>query len=223
MLGGECFGPDYCAILLAAGYSRRFGTDKLLYPLDDGLPIGVKSVLGLQAVFRHVVAVVNPQASVLTQLYREMGLDVVTNAFAHQGMGLSLATGVAHTPGRKGWVIALADMPFIQAASIRKVAEALAGGALLAAPVYQDRRGHPVGFAGRFEAELLALHEDKGAGGIVQRNQQHLQLLAVNDPGVLQDVDTPFTAASPSPTVAIPKPETPTVPLPARQTRPFPH
>ncbi|MEZ5537154.1 MAG: nucleotidyltransferase family protein [Thiolinea sp.] len=192
MSEAELIGPEYCAILLAAGYSRRFGSDKLMHPLEDGTQMGVKSAQALQAVFRHVVAVVNPQAATLSRLYKDMGLDVITNPFARQGMGLSLASGVAHTPGRKGWVIALADMPFIRPESIRQVADALLEGALLAAPIYEGKRGHPVGFAGRFEAELLALHEDKGAGGIVQRYQRHLSLPEVDDPGVLRDIDTPF-------------------------------
>lgn len=185
------YGEDYCAILLAAGYSRRFGdANKLLHPLPDGTPLGVRAAQTLRQVFQHVIAVVNPESGELAQHYQRLGVEVLTNVFAAQGMGLSLATGIAHSPGRKGWVIALADMPFIRAETVRQVADSLAVGAPLAAPCYERQRGHPVGFSGQFEAELLALNRDRGAQGIIQRHRQSLHLLAVDDPGILHDIDT---------------------------------
>ena len=54
-------------ILLAAGSGRRFGGDKLLYPLEDGTPIGVRSVLRLRSVVRNTRVVISDAAGALRE------------------------------------------------------------------------------------------------------------------------------------------------------------
>ena len=182
---------DYSAILLAAGQSSRFGAPKLLHPLANGTPLGIQSAINLQAVFKHITVVVNAKASELALRYQALGVDVVINPRAAEGLSRSIIAGIEHTPARKGWIIALADMPFIQSATLHALLNALQQGAMLAAPLYQGQRGHPVGFTAGFKAELLQLTGDKGAGLLLQRYANQLQLIAVNDKGVIGDIDTP--------------------------------
>ena len=66
-------------------------------------------------------------------------------------------------PDADGWLIALADMPFVRPETIRAVLAALAKGAAIAAPSYRGERGHPVGFARAFYEELSTLKGDAGA------------------------------------------------------------
>jgi len=91
----------------------------------------------------------------------------------------------------KAGLIALADMPAIQPASILAVAEALAAGAPLAAPVYHGQRGHPIGFARRFREALMSLAGDRGGRDILAQHAQELRLIDVDDAGVLIDIDHP--------------------------------
>jgi molybdenum cofactor cytidylyltransferase len=88
-----------------------------------------------------------------------------------------------------GWVVGLADMPFLRAETVRTVAKALSEGASIAAPSYRGERGHPVGFARRFLDELSALRGDAGAREILAKHPDWITLLEVDDPGVLRDVD----------------------------------
>ena len=60
-------------------------------------------------------------------------------------MGCSLACAVRATPDAAGWLVALADMPYIATRSHQQVAAALRSGASIAATEFQGRRGHPVG------------------------------------------------------------------------------
>ena len=64
-------------------------------------------------------------------------------------MAWARASPGAFAPRRSqpGWVVALADMPWIRTETIAAVADALARGAMIAAPDYAGVRGHPVGFA----------------------------------------------------------------------------
>ncbi len=100
----------------------------------------------------HCIAVVDDSGSEVAGLLAGAGLEVISNPRAREGMGTSIAAGVAASADAGGWVIALADMPDIPASVIRSVADGLARGADIIAPVYRGRRGHPVGFAPRHAA-----------------------------------------------------------------------
>jgi len=180
-----------CGILLAAGASTRFGSDKLLHRLEGGRPIAAVALAHLRAALPHVVAVVRPSATALANLLSEGGATVILCADADAGMGASLAAGVGAAADASGWVIALADMPYIKPETIAKVAASLSGGADIAAPAYRGARGHPVGIAAQFRAQLQALHQDEGARALLQQHADLIRLVEVDDPGVCRDIDTP--------------------------------
>lgn len=178
-------------LVLAAGRSRRFGGEKLLTPLADGTPIGVAATRLLVAALPEVVAVVRPSSAALATALRASGARVIVCPDADQGMGTSLAWGVRATPHWQGWLVALADMPCVTAATVRALVATVAGGAALAAPRYQGRRGHPVCFSERYRAALAALSGVRGARDLVAAAGEDLVLLNGDDPGVLIDIDTP--------------------------------
>ncbi|MBI2316568.1 MAG: nucleotidyltransferase family protein [Betaproteobacteria bacterium] len=180
-----------CGILLAAGSSTRFGSNKLLHKLPDGTPIAAAAARNLRSALPRTIAVVRPGARRLAQLLREAGCAVVTSRNAANGMGASLASGVRASSDADGWVVALADMPFIRPASIKAVAARLAQGAAIAAPSLAGRRGHPVGLARRFRGDLLGLRGDQGARALLERHSEQIRLIESDDPGVLRDIDTP--------------------------------
>ena len=177
-------------ILLAAGSSQRFGAHKLSH-LIDGVPMALKSAITLQSALGAILVGMRPQDALAPMLLGQ-GHNVILCDRAFEGMGGTLAQVVAAAPAdASGYIIALADMPFIQVDSIRAVAAALQGGAKLAAPTYRGQRGHPVGLAASYRDELLALKGDAGARDIVKRDAALMQLIEVDDPGVLRDIDTP--------------------------------
>ena len=179
-------------VLLAAGSGERFGSHKLLHPLPDGRLLGIAAAENLIAVIPDSIAVVRPGDSGLQNALLELGYQLIVNAEAESGMGGSLALGIRATRYReRGWVVALADMPWIDHASIRKVANRVEQGASLAAPEYRGQRGHPVGFSAIWGEQLAALSGDAGARCVLDSNRRELELLTVADPGVLQDVDRP--------------------------------
>ncbi len=187
--------PEIIGILLAAGASSRFGRPKLLEPLPDGRPLTEPAARTLLAVLPESIAVVRPEDRALADLFHALGLSAVINPRASTGMGSSLAVGVQACPDAAGWVIALADMPCIRPCTVRRVTDALAAGAALAAPRYGGLQGHPVGFSPRFYEVLAALTGDTGARSILDHHVQELVLLDVQDPGVHLDVDRPSDIA----------------------------
>jgi molybdenum cofactor cytidylyltransferase len=179
------------AILLAAGQSTRFGADKLMHPLADGIPMALAAARNLKAAIADVLAVVNGENPELMALLEEMGVGVSVCPNAAQGMGASLAWGVARTGQANGWLIALADMPWIRPETIRAVAETVTGTSVIAAPVYQGSRGHPVAFGRDHGPALMALSEDEGARRLLAGFARDVILLPTEDAGVVRDIDVP--------------------------------
>lgn len=182
-------------LLLAAGQGSRFraatGRDKLTEPIPEGLPgagtpVILASMRNLAAAVDEALAVVDEDRPERAALLRDAGYAVLS--CRSKGTGQSVALGVAARPDAKGWVIALADMPFIAPATIRAVASALAEHDL-AAPVQDRRRAHPVGFAAIHRPALLQLRGDSGGRSILAAGTLHL--VPVDDPGSLIDIDHP--------------------------------
>ena len=178
-------------VLLAAGSAKRFRGAKLMVPLADGTPIGIAALNHLSATVDAVVAVVRPGDEDLAKALAANGARVTACPRASEGMGVSLAWGVRAAPIAAGWVIALADMPWIASDTVARIAEALRHGRAIAAPAHGGDRGHPVGICARYYGELAALSGDEGARRLLSAHAQSLELIPVNDPGVLRDVDTP--------------------------------
>jgi molybdenum cofactor cytidylyltransferase len=187
----------FVGLLLAAGSATRFGSDKLQHPLPHGVSIAVQAARHLKAEMPRVVAAVRPDAAATARALAAEGCEVVICERAAEGMGASLACAARAAGDADGYLVALADMPFVRRSTIAAVREALARGATLAAPYWRARRGHPVGFAGRLRGELEALGGDEGARRLLEAHAAELVKVPVGDPGAIRDIDQPSDLSPP--------------------------
>lgn len=195
--GGAAAGArdqEVVVVVLAAGLARRFGSDKLGATMADGRVVGAASLANACAAWPRVVCVVRPKTA-MVQIAAAAGVATVECPEAVDGMAISLAAGVRATAAAAGWVIVLADMPDVRPDTIRQVIEAVRAGAPIVAPVTQGGRGHPVGFHRALGPELMRLTGDAGARRVVEANRDRLELLPVDDPGILRDIDRPADLA----------------------------
>jgi molybdenum cofactor cytidylyltransferase len=184
-------------ILLAAGRGKRFDPsgvqNKLLQTLADGARAGdavvAASAKNMLAALPRVLAIVRPGDSKVAALLGALGCEVRVCADADLGMGESLTTAIEHTKGAEGWVVALGDMPHVLPQTIRALAATVTGGAHIAAPVFEGRRGNPVAFSSFHLPLLLALSGDQGARDILKSHV--VSEVQVDDAGVVRDIDTP--------------------------------
>ncbi|HEY5367112.1 MAG TPA: nucleotidyltransferase family protein [Casimicrobiaceae bacterium] len=158
-------------------------------PAADAVPLGVVACRNLVDALPDSIAVVRVGDVTLNALLRGAGARVIECADAASGMGRSLACAIAATRDADGWVVALADMPWVSVATIRTIAGALQDGAVLAAPSFNGVRGNPVGFSSACAEALMRLEGDRGARDLVAAAGAQLQIVAVDDAGVLRDVD----------------------------------
>ena len=189
------------ALLLCGGAARRFGSNKLLATIpgqESRGPLVARAAANLAEGAGAPLVLVPLGAQRLREVLEPLGCEVVESDRTALGMGASLAAAVAACDRADGWIVALGDMPLIEPATIRAVRDALAEGALLAAPVSRATgvRGHPVGFAAALRPELLALAGDVGARDVVRRHREEMRILPTDDPGILVDLDTPEQLAA---------------------------
>lgn len=111
------------------------------------------------------------------------------------GMGDSIARGVEATRHAPGWLILPADLPLIDAATLRRVANSLRHASVVL-PMHKGQRGHPVGFAAECLSQLRALKGDQGALSVVSSRAagpdgaSRVLRLEIDDPGIIFDIDT---------------------------------
>lgn len=180
--------PEITGVLLAAGASSRFGANKLLHEID-GQPLIAHSAAALAPCDRRI-AVVRANDKAMQACLQTLGIEWVSNSQPDRGMGHSIACAVKASADSHGWCLLPADMPYVTAATTQQLVAALHAGAVLAAPFYQQQRGHPVAFSERYHEALASLDGDSGARAILQAQHDQLVVIHSDDAGVLHDVDT---------------------------------
>ncbi len=180
-------------ILLAAGKGVRFDPagvhNKLLQPLASGEPVVARAARNLLDAIPTAIAVVRPEAPELASALNALGCVVTVCPHADDGMAASLVHALRLSAQAQGWIIALGDMPYVQSATIAVLCGAIAAEADIAVPVQDGRRGNPVAFGRRHLPRLLQLTGDQGARALLQ--EFPVTELAVDDPGIFADIDTP--------------------------------
>jgi molybdenum cofactor cytidylyltransferase len=157
----------------------------------------VQAARHLKLELDRVVAVVRPGSTELSKALQSEGCEVLICENAAEGMGASLACAARAAAEANGYVVALGDMPFVRRTTIAAVRDALAGGAVLVAPYFRARRGHPVGISSTLREQLLVLKGDEGAKKLLATHERELVKIPVGDPGVIRDIDRPEDLAPP--------------------------
>ncbi len=156
-------------IVLASGRGERFVA-------SGGQGSKLQARLGGRTVLEHTLTAV-----------RASGLPWHLEDAGHPGMGDSIAAAARATAQAAGWLVLPGDLPLVQPATLRAVAQALARHAVVV-PCHGGQRGHPVGFGRDCGAALWSLSGPQGAASIVRtRGAFELQ---VPDAGCVTDIDT---------------------------------
>ena len=176
-------------LLLAAGRSRRFGSDKLSAKLDGSAVIrwSAKALASLDEVY----VVVPPGADALMQALSRLDVRFVVNLARDEGMASSIRAGIAAlSDDVVAVVIALADQPQLRPDVIAKLCDRWrSGDVAAAAPVYRDGQGNPVLFGRECFDALLALRGDTGARSVLEALGKRGATIQVDDVMPV-DIDT---------------------------------
>jgi len=173
-------------LLLAAGRSQRFissaGEHKLTVDLDHH-PLFSYTLAQAMASGLDTYVISQPDHAAVHRLVSPSRLIT----YPSKGMGESIAQSVRATAHYQGWLVALGDMPLIQATTYQAVAQQLTTSPIVR-PVINGHYGHPVGFQRRFYHDLVALQGDQGARTLLAKFPAYP--LSLTDQGCLIDIDT---------------------------------
>jgi molybdenum cofactor cytidylyltransferase len=181
------------AIILAAGESRRMGTQKLLLPYGEATVIETIVAKALDAGLEKVLVVLGADRDAVRARLAKCPVDFVVNTDFRRGMLSSVQAGFAALPAEAAAaVIMLGDQPAVPAPAIPAVVRAArASGRGIVIPTCGGRRGHPVLISTRYAAAVAALDPAIGLRQLQLDHPGDVLEVEVGDPAILRDLDTP--------------------------------
>jgi len=183
---------EVCAIVLAAGESRRMGSPKMLLPFN-GMTVIEQVITNVQAANPGDILVV--LGSGRDEIVRIIAKYAVMNCYNDnfkRGMLSSVQCGFACLPDNyRAALILPGDQPMIAPREITRVIKAWqASGKGIVMPVFKGRRGHPLIVDIKYRDEVLTLPEKDGLRALADYHPDDVQEAETDDPSVLRDIDT---------------------------------
>lgn len=179
------------AIVPAAGFAERFGSEKMLARVGDR-PMIEATVRSLRAAgVDRVIVVVPPGSSALERAVAHLeGVTVVTNPARERGMFSSIQAGTRAADGDPILVLP-GDMPYVDPATTAALLERYKAAGAIVSPRFNGKRGHPVVIPGRYREEIVAAAEGVTLHDILKAHAAERVDMDVYDRGVIRDVDVP--------------------------------
>ncbi|MCX6569168.1 MAG: nucleotidyltransferase family protein [Candidatus Aminicenantes bacterium] len=181
------------AVILAAGESRRMGTQKLLLPFGETTVVGAVVGTALASRVDRVLAVLGADREDIRRELEPLGIDLTVNEDYAKGMLSSVQAGFRALPAdAEAAVVMLGDQPFLPARVVDAVVEAFrrSGGGIVV-PAFQGRRGHPVLVDLKYRDEVLALDPADGLRRLMRAHPEDIFEAEVEDANILRDMDVP--------------------------------
>lgn len=201
-------------IYLAAGYSRRFGTNKLLTPYN-GTPMyrvllnRLVRILETDELVKDITVVTQYREieDEVIQIGRETGLPVrcVINPDPSRGISSSIKCAVKYlieantasvpADGQKNdfdraLIFFVADTPHLAEETVVRFVHAFAqSGKRLACIGRDGEMGNPGGFGVEFIPELIELEGDRGGKRILLAHKDDVYIFSDTKPEELEDID----------------------------------
>lgn len=184
-------GTALAAVVLAAGLSRRMKSEKILLPFGSSTVLEtILATLGVAGV-EEVVCVLRPDLPDATRRARAAGARVVWNAKPEEDMLLSIRMGLqAVSPKASAVFIWPADCPAVSPQTVKLLARS-ADPTLVLIPAYRSRRGHPALLGRDLIPAVDGIPPREGLRHLWRTRAEAVTEIAVDDPGVLQNLDTP--------------------------------
>lgn len=184
------------AIIMAAGYSRRFGVrDKRSTVLPNGNTLLNSTLIQAQKAFPSLRVALRADDD-LTALNVPYDIPTIKLKQPERGLGANLSQAIdtvikgGGTVNVKSIAILLGDMPYISNKTYLTLRDRATTSNVIR-PTHQGQPGHPVLFGREFWPELIQLSGDNGAKYLIQRHQKHYIEIAIDDAAIHYDIDTP--------------------------------
>lgn len=186
-------GKGIAAIILAAGFSSRMGDLKPLLPFGSETAIDRVIRAFHEANIQEIAVVAGYRAQQIAQAVRRWGVKTVYNPRYQEGMYSSIQTGVASLGADvEAFFLLPADYPLVTSATLENMLDACpADRDKIVYPVFDGKRGHPPLISVCYADEIQHGPAPQGLQGLLRKYESCAVEVAVEDEGVLLDMDTP--------------------------------
>jgi molybdenum cofactor cytidylyltransferase len=185
-------GDPVAGVVLAAGLSRRMGTNKMLIELGGQTLVRRAVATAIEGGLAPVLVVVGHESERVQQELTGLRCTPVQNPEFARGIHSSLRTGIAALPpGVQAAVVLLGDMPLVEARMVRDLVAAFReGSAPLAVSLYGEVVAPPIVYSRSLFPELRAIDGDGCGKRVVKRHRaEALELRWPEE--TLTDLDSP--------------------------------
>jgi len=170
-------------IILAAGYSSRAKTNKMLLMYKNKSLI-CHAIDGMMPFVSHIFVVTGHYKAEIEEAMKDLpNVTCIENKEYHHGMFSSIQTGVRSVSN--DFFVLPGDCPFIHESTYLLLLE---GNKEMRVPSYMGRKGHPLYVAKHLIEPILA--EPLTSNLKDFRNRHELQVIDTEDPNILTDIDT---------------------------------
>jgi molybdenum cofactor cytidylyltransferase len=196
--------PSFAGVILAAGESSRMGSDKALLPWPpqfEGQSAAAETFLSaaiasLMLATDFVLVVVGKNEAAVAPIAYANGASVVVNPEPSRGQFSSLQVGLHEVlnRGRDAAVITLVDRPPVGSATVQLLREAFESAPAniwAVVPEVSGTHGHPYLVGRELMEAFLQAPATGSAREVEHRCQDHIQYVAVDDPFVALNINTP--------------------------------
>jgi molybdenum cofactor cytidylyltransferase len=182
------------AVIAAAGLSSRMNAFKPMLPLGDSTIIRT-AISSLRAAGVSAIAVVTGHnAELLREHLADQDIDCLYNGnYAATDMFRSACIGLSYMKNRCGRLFFMpADVPLFSVTSLLLMMDSMAGSdSRIIVPACNGKRGHPLLIDNRAVPALLGYKGDMGLKGAMAACGEAVQVLELEDKGVILDADNP--------------------------------
>lgn len=176
-------------VVMAAGNSSRFGSNKLLHRLDGRTFIERALDAVPPALLENTVVVT--QYDAVAALAERRGLRVLRNEHPDWGVSHTIRLGTQALQSCDGILYLVADQPHLTQASVSRIVQTWrAHPDRITGAAHGERRGNPNLFPAEFFDELCALEGDRGGTRVIRAHPDRLLTVQVPEPE-LADHDAP--------------------------------
>lgn len=192
---------DSVALVMAAGQSRRFGSDKRKAVVGDGKSLLASTIQSIPNTYRRVFVAVRPDDNTFS-LNLPDHVYVIRCLHALEGLSSSMAEAFAAiedycitcyesdvesaSTSVESIAVILGDMPFIDE-STHTLLHRSSGAQVIVRPIYNGQPGHPVIVGREYWGKVKELRGDDGAKAVLA--DANVTQISVDDPGVIRDID----------------------------------
>lgn len=180
---------NVCALVLAAGFSLRYGSDKRF---SGSEPLILRSLKNIINSFDTIYLVHRDNDAKIIALLKALPINLIKAPSDNISLGTSISVGFEYINNTQipyeSCAVFLADMPFIKEETIHKLQSYQHHNSIIR-PKFNNNYGHPVLFGNNFFHELTNIKGKDGASDVIKRNFNHLTTIKIEDSGVIEDID----------------------------------